>query len=60
MEQNKLNRLNSLFEKMVANSANLIEKRELKSLYNEFINDGRDQPHQKSAYNHANKVAINS
>lgn len=45
---------------MVANSANLIEKRELKSLYNEFINDGRDQPRQKSAYNHANKVAINS
>ena len=60
MEQAKLNRLNSLFEKMVAESANIIEKQELKSLYNDFINDGREQPHAKNSYSHTNKVAINS
>ncbi|GAA6203804.1 MULTISPECIES: hypothetical protein [Thalassotalea] len=60
MEQSKLNRLNSLFEKMVAESANIIEKRELKSLYNEFINDGREQPRSSTSYQQPRKVAINS
>tara|TARA_R110000787_G_scaffold105083_2_gene212508 strand:+ start:769 stop:951 length:183 start_codon:yes stop_codon:yes gene_type:complete len=42
MEPNKLARLSCLFEKAVANDAKLLEKRELDKLYNEFINDGRD------------------
>jgi hypothetical protein len=42
MERYKLNRLNVLFEKMMAEKANLLEKRELNSLYQEFIDDGRD------------------
>jgi len=46
MENKKVNRLNMLFEKMVSNSADVIEKRELNSLYQEYIDDGRDN-HQK-------------
>lgn len=42
MEASKLVRLNCLFEKAVANNAKLLEKRELGKLYDEFINDGRD------------------
>ena len=42
MENRKVSRLNVLFEKMVSNSANMVEKRELKQLYQEYINDGRD------------------
>lgn len=60
MDQNKINRLNSLFEKMVANNANIIERRELNNLYQEFINDGRDKPRFNYSYNPINKVAINS
>lgn len=60
MEQTKVNRLNSLFEKMVANNANIIEKRELNNLYQEFINDGRDKPRYNDSYNQLSKVAINS
>jgi hypothetical protein len=60
MEQIKVNRLNSLFEKMVANNANIIERRELNNLYKEFIDDGRDKPRYNGSYNQANKVAINS
>jgi hypothetical protein len=43
MEPSKLVRLNCLFEKAVANNAQLLEKRELDELYDEFINDGRDK-----------------
>lgn len=42
MNTNKLVRLNCLFEKALVNNVKLIEKRELAELYNEFINDGRD------------------
>lgn len=42
MSPRELSRLNSLFEKMVADSANIKEQRELTQLYQEFINDGRD------------------
>lgn len=42
MDPSKLIRLSCLFEKAVANNAKLLEKRELDELYNEFINDGRD------------------
>lgn len=42
MNTNKLVRLNSLFEKALTNNVKLIEKRELADLYNEFINDGRN------------------
>ncbi len=42
MEPSKLVRLSCLFEKAIANNAKLLEKRELDELYNEFINDGRD------------------
>lgn len=60
MEQIKVNRLNSLFEKMVANNANIIEKRELNNLYQEFIDDGREQPRFNDNYHQESKVAINS
>ena len=42
MEQRKLTRLNDLFEKAVADKANVIERRELKVLYQEYIDDGRE------------------
>ncbi len=42
MEQKKITRLNILFEKVVADNANIIERRELSVLYQEYINDGRD------------------
>jgi len=42
MEKSKLVKLNSLFEKMVSSSANMIEQRELKNLYQEYINEGRE------------------
>lgn len=60
MEQTKVSRLNSLFEKMVSNNANMIERRELNNLYREFIDAGRDKPRYSSSYNHINKIAINS
>jgi len=56
MEQVKVNRLNSLFEKMVANDVNVIEKKELNNLYQEYINDGRDIP-RKKFYAQVNRVA---
>lgn len=46
MEQKKLTRLSNLFEKVMANNANVIERRELSALYQEYINDGRDNRHQ--------------
>lgn len=42
MEQTKLTRLNMLFEKAVAGKANIIETRELSDLYEEYIDDGRE------------------
>lgn len=42
MEPVKVNRLNALFEKMVADNVNVIERKELAMLYQEFINDGRE------------------
>ncbi|XQW84714.1 hypothetical protein ACOYR1_16485 [Thalassotalea piscium] len=47
MEQNKVERLNDLFEKMVSDNANNFEEMELKNLYQEFINDGRQIKSQK-------------
>lgn len=43
MEQCKLIRLSTLFEKMVSNNADIKEKKELNNLYQEYINDGRDK-----------------
>jgi hypothetical protein len=45
MEKNKLNRLSDLFEKVVADNASVIERRELSVIYQEYINDGRDNNH---------------
>ena len=42
MKQVDMSRLNALFEKMVANRANIKEQRELSQLYTDFINEGRD------------------
>jgi len=58
MEQSKVVKLNSLFEKMVSNSANVIEKRELTHLYQEYINDGRDNPVHQRKNRRVNKVAV--
>lgn len=43
MDTQKICQLNQLFEKMVADEASREEKFELKHLYSEFINDGRDK-----------------
>jgi hypothetical protein len=45
MEHKKTTRLNDLFEKVVADKANIIERRELSVLYEEYINDGREKTH---------------
>ncbi len=42
MDQKKITRLNILFEKVVDDNANIIERRELSVLYQEYINDGRE------------------
>jgi len=42
MNSNKTSRLSILFEKMVADRASVAERYELKVLYQEYINDGRD------------------
>jgi|GEM_PF-922585 len=42
MEQVDISRLNELFEKMVANRINIREQRELSQLYDEFVNEGRE------------------
>lgn len=55
MEQTRLNRLNSLFEKMVSNNANVVEKKELNNLYQEYINDGRDTSLSGNSYRHVKK-----
>jgi uncharacterized protein YnzC (UPF0291/DUF896 family) len=47
MEQKKITRLNDLFEKVVAENANIVERRELSVLYQEYINDGREKNHQR-------------
>ena len=49
MEQKKLTRLSELFEKAVADNANVIESRELNALYQEYINDGREKKYQSRA-----------
>tara|TARA_B110001452_G_C14821210_1_gene286706 strand:- start:266 stop:451 length:186 start_codon:yes stop_codon:yes gene_type:complete len=41
MDNNKVCRMSMLFEKMVAQNATTKEQRELKSLYSEYIEDGR-------------------
>lgn len=41
MKRIKMERLNALFEKMVANNANKDERCELRVLYQEYIDDGR-------------------
>jgi uncharacterized protein YnzC (UPF0291/DUF896 family) len=55
MDQNKLTRLNVLFEKVVSDKANVNEQRELKALYQEYINEGREclQVQETSHYHHA-------
>ena len=38
----RVTRLNSLFEKVVSDCASMAERIELKMLYQEYIDDGRD------------------
>lgn len=45
MKQTELNRLNDLFEKMLSSNANRVERRELTHLYQEYIDDGRENAH---------------
>ena len=53
MEQKKMTRLNDLFEKVVADNANVVERRELSVLYQEYINDGREKkPQQVASHYH--------
>ncbi len=59
MDKRKVNRLNTLFEKMVSDKANLNERRELDQLYQEYINDGRDNPRRKSLDDSIRKIAMN-
>ncbi|GLX78091.1 hypothetical protein tinsulaeT_14310 [Thalassotalea insulae] len=59
MDKRKVNRLNTLFEKMVSDDANINERRELDQLYQEYINDGRDHPRRKSLNDSFRKIAMN-
>ena len=52
MEHQELTRLSKLFEKAVENKANIIERRELSVLYQEYIDDGREKCHQLSEATH--------
>lgn len=45
MEQSSLNRMNTLFERMVSNMASPSERMELNHLYDQFFFDGRDCEH---------------
>lgn len=45
MERSKVDRMNILFEKMVSECASKSERGELKSLYQEYIDDGRNKFH---------------
>jgi len=59
MENKKVSRLNTLFEKMVSNTANGIEKRELNYLYQEYIEDGREGSRKSRSRNQLKKIALN-
>lgn len=48
MDATKADRLNELFEKMVAERASKSECIELADLYSEFINDGREYQYPKN------------
>lgn len=41
MDSHKINELNQLFEKMMAEKASTEDKYKLKNLYSEYIDDGR-------------------
>lgn len=58
MEQPKVERLNDLFEKMLSNDANNIEKNELSALYQEFIDDGRDKSQRRYKTHNKTRVAF--
>ena len=58
MKNSQVVKLNSLFEKMVSNSANALEERELNHLYKEYINDGRDSITKSRMNRRQNKVAV--
>lgn len=51
MDATKANRLNELFEKMVADRASKSECKELAHLYSEFIDDGREYQQPKRVVN---------
>lgn len=52
MKRTKMERLNQLFEKMVANNANNAERFELRVLYQEYVDSDRDAIlHTQSVYN---------
>lgn len=59
MEPGKVNRLNTLFEKMVADNVNVIERKELAMLYQEFINDGREPNHFRSNKTQYKRAVVN-
>ncbi len=59
MDERKINRLNTLFEKMVSDNANIVERRELNDLYQEYINDGRNHVDGKRSNDSLRKIAIN-
>ena len=59
MEQRKVTRLNTLFEKMVSSNVNVIERRELNHLYNEYIDDGRDKPRKSITSRSKRRSSIN-
>jgi len=46
MKRTKMERLNLLFEKMVADNANNAERFELRILYQEYLENSRDVMHQ--------------
>lgn len=51
MNTEKMARLQVLFEKMVSDCADYLEKRELKALYSEYIDHGRQSRRNLRAVN---------
>ena len=51
MNREKMARLQILFEKMVSDCADYVERRELKALYTEYIDHGRQSRRELKAIN---------
>ena len=56
MKRTKMERLNLLFEKMVADNANNAERFELRILYQEYLENSRDVMHQTQSIPSSHRI----